>query len=73
MSMNRSVEDERLQAVAGQAFREHWVLFLVEGIALLILGVLAVVIPVLATTSLIMSSLITNGSRMRCDDHGSSY
>jgi uncharacterized membrane protein HdeD (DUF308 family) len=49
MSMNRSVEDERLEAVAGQAFREHWVLFLVEGIALLILGVLAVVIPVLAT------------------------
>jgi uncharacterized membrane protein HdeD (DUF308 family) len=49
MSMNRSVEDERLQAVVGQAFREHWVLFLVEGIVLLILGVLAVVVPILAT------------------------
>ena len=49
MSMNRSVEDERLQVDIGQAFREHWVLFLVEGIVLLILGVLAVVIPPLAT------------------------
>jgi uncharacterized membrane protein HdeD (DUF308 family) len=49
MSMNRSVEDEGLQAVVGRAFREHWVLFLVEGIVLVILGVLAVVMPVLAT------------------------
>jgi uncharacterized membrane protein HdeD (DUF308 family) len=49
MSMNRSVEDERLQVDIGQAFREHWVLFLVEGIVLLILGVLAVVVPPLAT------------------------
>jgi len=29
--------------------REHWVLFLVEGIVLLVLGVLAIVIPVIAT------------------------
>jgi uncharacterized membrane protein HdeD (DUF308 family) len=50
MSMSRSAEDERLQLDMGQAaFRQHWVWFLVEGIVLLILGVLAVVIPSLAT------------------------
>jgi len=36
------------RAVAG-ALREHWVLFLVEGIVLLVLGVLAVLVPVIAT------------------------
>jgi uncharacterized membrane protein HdeD (DUF308 family) len=49
MSANWSVERERLQAAMTQAVREHWVLFLIEGIVLLVLGVLAVVIPPLAT------------------------
>ena len=41
--------DERLQAAMAQAVRDHWVLFLVEGIVLLVLGVLALVVPPLAT------------------------
>ena len=32
-----------------QALREHWVLFLVEGIVLVMLGVLAILVPMIAT------------------------
>jgi len=32
-----------------QALREHWVLFLVEGIVLIMLGVLAILVPMIAT------------------------
>jgi uncharacterized membrane protein HdeD (DUF308 family) len=49
MSVSWSIEQERLQNAMTQALREHWVLFLIEGIVLLVLGVLAVVIPPLAT------------------------
>jgi uncharacterized membrane protein HdeD (DUF308 family) len=49
MSANWSAESERLRAAMEQALREHWVLFLVEGIVLLILGVLAIVVAPLAT------------------------
>jgi uncharacterized membrane protein HdeD (DUF308 family) len=38
-----------LQQTMSQSVREHWVLFLVEGIVLVILGVLAIVVPPLAT------------------------
>jgi uncharacterized membrane protein HdeD (DUF308 family) len=38
-----------MQRAITQSVRAHWVLFLVEGIVLLILGVLAIVVPVLAT------------------------
>jgi uncharacterized membrane protein HdeD (DUF308 family) len=37
------------QRAVAEAMREHWVLFLVEGIVLVLLGVLAIVIPPLAT------------------------
>lgn len=36
------------RAVAG-AIHKHWVLFLIEGIVLVILGILAILVPVLAT------------------------
>src|ERR1700722_937236 len=49
MSANWSVDVERLQSAMAQAVREHWVLFLIEGIVLVILGALAVVIPPVAT------------------------
>src|SRR6266581_5002365 len=48
MSMD-SGDANQLQRALAQAVREHWVLFLVEGIVLLVLGVLAIVIPVIAT------------------------
>jgi uncharacterized membrane protein HdeD (DUF308 family) len=38
-----------LQRAAAATFREHWVLFLVEGVVLLVLGATAVVLPAIAT------------------------
>lgn len=34
-----------IQRAASAALREHWVLFLVEGVVLLVLGATAVVLP----------------------------
>ncbi len=48
MSMNQPDFRSAQRAVA-EAMREHWVLFLVEGIVLVVLGLLAIVIPPLAT------------------------
>src|SRR6201987_1043111 len=48
MSMD-SGDANRLQRALAQSVHEHWVLFLVEGIILVVLGVLAIVIPPLAT------------------------
>ena len=39
----------RLQAAFAKSLHDHWVLFLIEGIVLLILGLFAFVIPPLAT------------------------
>lgn len=38
-----------IQSALSQAVREHWVLFLVEGIVLVILGALAIIVPPIAT------------------------
>ncbi|HKD75266.1 MAG TPA: DUF308 domain-containing protein, partial [Ktedonobacterales bacterium] len=38
-----------LQRALTQSIREHWVLFLIEGIVLVVLGLLAIVIPPLGT------------------------
>ncbi|MGB8894166.1 MAG: HdeD family acid-resistance protein [Pseudolabrys sp.] len=38
-----------IQTAAKAALREHWVLFLVEGVVLLVLGATAVVLPPIAT------------------------
>jgi uncharacterized membrane protein HdeD (DUF308 family) len=48
MSMSRG-DVEQLQTRVAQAIREHWMLFLVEGVILVILGVLAIVVPPIAT------------------------
>ena len=39
----------QLQRALVQSVREHWVLFLIEGIVLVVLGLLAIVIPPIAT------------------------
>src|SRR4051794_3249985 len=44
-----SINGNSLPAAFAKSVRDHWVLFLVEGIVLLILGFLAIVIPPLAT------------------------
>jgi uncharacterized membrane protein HdeD (DUF308 family) len=38
-----------LQSAIAQSLREHWVLFLVEGIVLVVLGLLAILLPVMAS------------------------
>ena len=48
MSMNQSDVD-RLQRAVAAALREHWMLFVVEGIVLLVLGAAAIIIPQIAT------------------------
>ena len=48
MSMN-SRELDRLQGALSEAVHRNWKLFLIEGIVLVVLGFLAIVIPILAT------------------------
>jgi uncharacterized membrane protein HdeD (DUF308 family) len=48
MSIGPSDVNEVRRAVT-QSIRDHWVLFLIEGIVLVVLGILAVVVPVVAT------------------------
>jgi uncharacterized membrane protein HdeD (DUF308 family) len=48
MSINQSQVEGIGRAVAG-AIREHWGLFLAEGIVLVILGLIAIIVPPLAT------------------------
>jgi uncharacterized membrane protein HdeD (DUF308 family) len=53
MSMNpgsmSSSDIEKVQSAVAQAVRDHWVLFLIEGIVLVLLGILAIVVPPIAT------------------------
>ena len=44
-----SVNPGELQQALTQSVREHWKLFLVEGIVLVVLGVLAIIVPQIAT------------------------
>ena len=48
MAMDSSGIERIGQAVA-QAVRDHWVLFLIEGIVLVVLGVLAILVPMVAS------------------------
>ena len=48
MSMDSGKINE-LQRALAQSVRDHWVLFLIEGIVLVVLGILAIVVPVVAT------------------------
>ncbi len=48
MSMNQP-DIEQLQRAVATSLHEHWVLFLIEGIILVILGLAAIVIPPIAT------------------------
>jgi uncharacterized membrane protein HdeD (DUF308 family) len=47
MAMNQS--NDPLRVDAARAIRKHWLLFVVEGIVLVVLGLLAVLLPPLAT------------------------
>ncbi len=52
MTMNQpasQTDAERLGRAVASAIHDHWVLFLIEGIILVILGILAIALPLLAT------------------------
>jgi uncharacterized membrane protein HdeD (DUF308 family) len=49
MSMNPPRDVQDLQRAVAQSIREHWKLFLAEGIVLVILGLLAIIVPPIAT------------------------
>lgn len=49
MAMNQPLEPTDLQRRVASAIHDHWVLFLIEGIILVLLGMAAIVVPVIAT------------------------
>jgi len=49
MTLPQQTDVERIGRAFASALHEHWVLFLVEGIILIILGLAAIVLPPLAT------------------------
>jgi uncharacterized membrane protein HdeD (DUF308 family) len=48
MTMNQS-DIEQIQRAVATSLHEHWVLFLVEGIVLVVLGLIAIMVPPIAT------------------------
>jgi uncharacterized membrane protein HdeD (DUF308 family) len=52
MTMNQQTDAERIGRAVASAIHEHWVLFLIEGIILIILGIAAIVLPVIATLAI---------------------
>jgi uncharacterized membrane protein HdeD (DUF308 family) len=51
MSLSES-DAEKLRRAVAESVRKHWVLFLVEGIVLVILGVAAIIVPPIATLAI---------------------
>jgi uncharacterized membrane protein HdeD (DUF308 family) len=49
MSLHQPSDEAGIQSTFRSAVRTHWVLFLVEGIVLVILGIAAIVLPPIAT------------------------
>ena len=49
MIINQTDAAQRLSAAVNATVRHHWVLFLIEGVALIVLGVLAITVPALAS------------------------
>lgn len=64
MDKNRSLDDSRVRAAFGAAAGRHWALFLAEGSVLAILGLLAILVPrvaSIATTLIIGWILLLSG------------
>ena len=49
MAMNQTTDVERVATAVSATIRKHWVLFLVEGILLTVLGMLAILLPAVAS------------------------
>ncbi len=52
MAINQPAGDQDIRSAVASAIRAHWVLFLIEGIILVILGIAAIVVPVIATLAI---------------------
>ena len=52
MTINQTSGAERMGSAVASVIHEHWVLFLIEGIVLVILGVIAILVPLIATLAL---------------------
>jgi uncharacterized membrane protein HdeD (DUF308 family) len=52
MTINQTSGAERMGSAVASAIHEHWVLFLIEGVVLVILGVIAILVPLIATLAL---------------------
>jgi uncharacterized membrane protein HdeD (DUF308 family) len=52
MTLNQPNDAAGIERAVQSAIHEHWVLFLIEGIVLLILGMAAIVVPMVATIAL---------------------
>ena len=49
MAVNQTTDVERVAAAVSATIHKHWALFLVEGIVLTVLGVLAILLPAVAS------------------------
>jgi uncharacterized membrane protein HdeD (DUF308 family) len=49
MTLNQSTSNGDLQRSVASAIHAHWQLFLVEGVVLIVLGMAAIIVPVIAT------------------------
>jgi len=49
LAMNQTTDVERVAAAVSATIHEHWALFLVEGILLTVLGMLAILLPAVAS------------------------
>jgi uncharacterized membrane protein HdeD (DUF308 family) len=49
MTMNQPLDSRDLERTVASTIHAHWVMFLIEGIILVVLGLAAIVLPVIAT------------------------
>src|SRR5580658_9663236 len=49
MSMNQPLDSRDMERAVANAIHAHWMMFLIEGIILVVLGLAAIVLPVIAT------------------------
>ena len=49
MTLNQSNDAAGIERAVQSAIHDHWVLFLIEGIVLLVLGIAAILVPMVAT------------------------
>src|SRR6267378_2894933 len=61
LAMNQTTDVERVAAAVSAAIHEHWALFLVEGILLTVLGMLAILLPAFASLASALVGLVAGG------------